>query len=41
MLNTYYVKVPIGQLIVAFVNGAVISVEQHKSDPNAPGVVTN
>jgi len=41
VLNTYYVKVPIGQLIVGFVNGAVISVEQHKTDPNAPGVVTN
>jgi len=41
VLNTYYVKVPIGQLIVGFVNGAVISVEQHKTDPNAPGVVTS
>jgi len=41
VLNTYYVKIPIGQLIVAFANGAVISVEQHKTDPNSPGVVTN
>jgi hypothetical protein len=41
VLNTYYVKIPIGQLIVAFANGSVISVEQHKSDPNSPGVVTN
>jgi hypothetical protein len=41
VLNTYYVKIPIGQLIVAFVNGSVISVEQHKTDPNSPGVVTN
>ena len=41
VLQTYYVKVPIGQLIVAFANGAVISVEQHKTDPNSPGVVTN
>jgi hypothetical protein len=41
VLNTYYVKVPIGQLIVAFANGAVVSVVQHKTDPNSPGVVTN
>jgi hypothetical protein len=41
VLQTYYVKIPIGQLIVAFANGAVISVEQHKTDPNSPGVVTN
>ena len=41
VLNTYYVKIPIGQLIVAFANGAVISVTQHKTDPNSPGVVTN
>jgi hypothetical protein len=41
VLQTYYVKIPIGQLIVAFVNGAVISVEQHKTDPQSPGVVTN
>jgi hypothetical protein len=41
VLQTYYVKIPIGQLIVGFANGAVISVEQHKTDPNSPGVVTN
>jgi hypothetical protein len=41
VLQTYYVKIPIGQMIIAFVNGAVISVEQHKTDPNSPGVVTN
>jgi len=41
VLQTYYVKVPIGQMIVQFVNGAVYSVEQHKNDPNNPGVVTN
>jgi len=41
VLSTYYVKIPIGQLIVTFANGAVISVEQHKTDPNSPGVVTN
>jgi len=41
VLQTYYVKIPIGQLIIAFANGTVISVEQHKTDPNSPGVVTN
>jgi hypothetical protein len=41
VLQTYYVKIPIGQMIVSFVNGAVISIEQHKTDPNSPGVVTN
>ena len=41
VLSTYYVKIPIGQEIIAFVNGAVISIEQHKTDPNSPGVVTN
>jgi hypothetical protein len=40
-LQAYYVKTPIGQLIVSFANGAVISVEEHKTDPNSPGVVTN
>jgi len=41
VLSTYYVKVPIGQLIVAFDNGAVISVTQHKTNPDSPGVVAN
>ncbi len=41
VLQTYYVKIPIGQLIVGFTNGAVSSVEEHKTDPNSPGVVTN
>ncbi len=41
VLQTYYVKVPIGRLIVTFANGVVISVEQHQTDPNSPGVVTN
>jgi hypothetical protein len=41
VLQTYYVKIPIGQLIVTFANGAVISVEQHKTDSNSPGVITN
>ena len=40
-LVPYYVKIPIGQLIVDFANGAVISVTEHKTDPNSPGVVTN
>jgi len=40
-LQTYYVKIPIGQLIVNFDNGAVSSVEEHKTDPDSPGVVTN
>ncbi len=39
--QVYYIKVPVGQLIVTFANGAVISIEQHKTDPNSPGVVTN
>ena len=41
ILQTYYVKVPIGQMIIEFVNGTVYSIEQHKTDPNNPGVVTN
>lgn len=41
VLQTYYVKVPIGQMIIQFVNGAVYSIEQHKNDPSNPGVVTN
>ena len=41
VLSTYYVRIPIGQLTVAFVNDAVISVTQKKTDPNSPGVVTN
>lgn len=41
VLQTYYVKVPIGQEIIEFVNGTVYSIEQHKTDPNNPGVVTN
>ncbi len=40
LLNTYYVKIPIGQLVVNFANGVVVSVEQHTTDPNSPGVVT-
>jgi len=40
-LQTYPVKVPVGQLIVNFANGAVVSVDEHKTDPNSPGVVNN
>lgn len=40
ILQTYYVKVPIGQLIVNFANNVVVSIEDHKTDPNSPGVVT-
>jgi hypothetical protein len=41
VLNTYYVKIPVGQMIINFANGVVFSVEQHKTDPSSPGVVTN
>jgi len=40
-LQTYYVKVPIGQLTVDFANGVVIAVSERKSAPNSPGIVTN
>ena len=41
VLQTYYVKIPIGQLIIEFDKGLVASVEEHNSDPNSPGVVTD
>jgi len=41
VLQTYYVKIPVGQLIVNFENGAVTSVEEHKTDSSSPGVLTN
>jgi hypothetical protein len=41
VLQTYYVKVPIGQLEVDFANGAVTAITEHKTDPNSPGIVTN
>jgi len=41
VLQTYYVKIPIGQMIVDFSNGFVVSIQQHQTDPNSPGVVTN
>jgi hypothetical protein len=41
VLNTYYVKIPVGQMIVNFANGAVVRIVQHKTDPSSPGVVTN
>jgi len=40
-LQTYPVKVPIGQLIVTFVNDAVNSIQEHKTDPNSAGVNTD
>lgn len=41
-LVTTYVKIPIGQLIVDFVNGGVTAVTQRKVDPNSTtGVVSN
>ena len=40
VLQTYYIKIPIGQLTVSFNNGVVTSVTEHKTDPNSPGVVT-
>ena len=41
VLQTYYVKIPIGRMIVGFANGVVASIEEHQADPNSPGVVTN
>jgi hypothetical protein len=40
-LQTYYVKVPIGQIIVNFQNDAVVSVEEHKTDSRSAGIITN
>jgi len=40
-LQTTYIKVPIGQMQVDFVNGAVTAISQRKTDPNSPGIVTN
>lgn len=41
VLQTYPVKVPIGQLIVGFANGAVVSIQEHKTDPDSPGINTD
>ncbi len=41
VLQTYYVKIPIGQMIIGFGNGVVSTIDQHETDPNSPGVVTN
>jgi len=41
ILQTYYVKVPIGQLVIDFNNGVVIAVTEHKTDSTSPGIVTN
>ena len=40
-LQTYYVKVLVGQMIITFSNGTVYSIEQRKVDPSNSGVVTN
>jgi hypothetical protein len=40
-LQTYPVKVPIGQLTVTFVNNAVTAIQEHKTDPNSPGINTD
>lgn len=40
-LQTYYVKVPIGQRVITFANGCVDSISERKTDPSSPGVVTN
>jgi len=34
--QTYPAKVPIGQIIVTFTDGAVSAIEEHKTDPNSP-----
>jgi hypothetical protein len=40
-LQTYPVRTPIGQLIVTFSNGAVVSIKEHKTDPDSPGINTD
>jgi hypothetical protein len=41
VMQTYYVKVPIGELDVSFADGFVTSISQRKTNSNAPGIVTN
>jgi hypothetical protein len=41
ILQTYPVKVPSGQLIVGFANGAVVSIQEHRTDPDSPGINTD
>ncbi len=41
VLQTYYVKVPVGHMQIDFTNGAVSAISQRKTDPNSPGIVTN
>lgn len=41
VMQTYYVKVPIGKKTIDFVNGVVTGIAERKTDPNGPGVVTN
>jgi hypothetical protein len=40
-LQTYPVRTPIGQLVVTFSNGAVVSIKEHKTDPDSPGLNTD
>jgi hypothetical protein len=40
VFQTFPTKVPIGQMIVTFANGAVSAIEEHKTDPDSPGVDT-
>jgi len=40
-VQTYPTKVPIGQISVTFANGAVSAIEEHKTDPESPGVNTD
>ncbi len=35
ILQTYYVKIPVGQMIVGFDKGIVATVEEHTTDPGA------
>ncbi len=41
LLQTYYVKIPIGQKIITFANNVVATIEDHKTDPSSSGIVTN
>jgi hypothetical protein len=37
-LRTYLAKVPVGQMIITFAGGVVTSIEEHKTDPDSPGI---
>ena len=38
LVQTFPTKVPSGQIIVTFANGAVTAIEEHKTNPDSPGV---